>query len=580
MKLRKLFWNQTTAIKTFPISHILLLILTIIWIWEIEWFIDLDSPDLILSLTLTFIISCYWPLFLIHSNLKKKNIINRTLQIWTIIIWWIYFLILHNTELDNLTYSESLPYLRILPLAILWITLIIAILHRKSESKIRFSWTNLFLAIIFGWIAWSIILWWISGALASIETLFDVDIDSDLYADIWIISEILLAGSFIFNFYLTFTENLNQKPDFEIKPSRLRKIFWSFIFLSLALIYLAIFAAYWIKILITWIRPKWIIVRLWIWYFTLWIISSYLIYPDKTRIHEIINKVLYISFILMSFMMIWAIVKRINQYWITINRCFVCYIIAFIISFSALSLIFTHKRLLSFVSTLWILAFLAVYGRPINVNHISFTSQVNRLETLLSKQNITLPLDKWDLKDADEEPTKLIIWTLDWLVENYNKDKIINKIINFEYEDRYRSSRSNIREFLGVDTDYDTYYPTYKYRDYYQHSDDKSINVSWYSNIYNFEKYYGEIENMTLKLKIDSQNYEFDLSNYADQLKEKADLQEKSDLSDEEKNTIQQPALTLKEDNYKLVITSFNLEENKEWWNLKFNRLNWYILIK
>jgi hypothetical protein len=69
---------------------------------------------------------------------------------------------------------------------------------------------------------------------------------------------------------------------------------------------------------------------------------------------------------------------------------------------------------------------------------------------------------------------------------------------------------------------------------------------------------------MTLKLKIDSQNYEFDLYNYADQLKEKADIQEKSNLSDEEKNTLQQPALILEEENYKLAITSFNLEENKE----------------
>ena len=331
MKLKKLFWNWTNAIKTFPISHILLLVLTIIWIWENEWFIDLDSPDLVLSLILAFIISCYWPLFLIHSNLKNKNLINRILQIWSIIFWWLYYILLHNIDLDNLTYSEWLLYIRILPLTFLWIPLIIALLHKKHEQKIRFSRTSLFIAIIFWWIAWSIVRWWISGALASIESLFDVDIDSDLYTDIWIISEILLAGSFIFNYYLTLTGKINQKSDFEINHSRLRKIFWSFIFLPLALIYLIIFGAYWIKILITWIRPKWIIVRLWIWYFSLWIISSYLIYPDKTKVHEIINKILYVSFILMSFMMIGAITKRINQYWITINRCFVCYIIVFII---------------------------------------------------------------------------------------------------------------------------------------------------------------------------------------------------------------------------------------------------------
>ena len=190
MKLKKLFWNWTTAIKTFPVSHILLLVLTIIWIWEVEWFIDLDSPDLVLALILAFIISCYWPLFLIHSNLKNKNIINRILQIWSVIIWWLYNLILYNIDLDDLTYSESLLYIRIIPLAFLWIPLIIAIFHRKEESKIRFSWTNLFVSIVFGCIAWSIIRWWIAGALASIEALFDIDIDSDLYADLWFISDI------------------------------------------------------------------------------------------------------------------------------------------------------------------------------------------------------------------------------------------------------------------------------------------------------------------------------------------------------------------------------------------------------
>ncbi len=578
MKLKKLFWNRTNAIETFPTSHILLVILTIIWIMQIEEIIDLDSPDLILALIFAFIISCYWPLYLIHSNLKNKNLINRILQIWSIILWWLYYTVLYNINLDNLNYSESLLYIRILPIALLWIPLIIALLHKKTESKIRFSWTSLFIAIIFGWIAWSIVRWWISGALASIKALFDVNIDSDLYADIWFISEILLAWSFVFNYYLTLTEEINKKSEYEIKPSRLRRIFWSFIFLPLALIYLAIFWAYGIKILITWIRPKWIIVRLWIWYFALWIITSYLICPDKTTAHEIINKVLYVSFILMSFMMIWAIAKRINQYWITINRCFICYIITFIIIFSVLSLIFTKKRLLSFVSILSILAFLSVYGWHINVNHISFNSQVNRLETLLTKENISLPLTEWVLKDTGEESTKLIMWTLDELVENYDKDKIINKIIDFEYEDKYRSSRSRIREFLGVNADYDYYYPTYKYRNYRQYWE-KSIDVSWYSKILNFTKYYDGIENMFLKLQVDNQEYTLDLSSNLDELKEKANLYAKSDLTDEEKEILKGPALIVSEENYKIVINWFSMEENKEW-KTNFTNIEWYVLIK
>ena len=457
MKLKNLFWNWTNAIKTFPISHVLLLVLTVIWIWEVEWFLDLDSWELVVALVFAFILSCYGPLFLIHSNLKKKNLINRIFQIWSIVLWWIYYMLLCSVDLDDLKYSQILPYLWVLPLAVLWILLIIAILHRKDEQKIRFSWTNLFIAMVFWSIAWSIIRWWISGALAAIEALFDVYIDSDLYADIGFISEILLAGSFVFNFYYTFTENLNQDSDFEIKPSRLRKIFWSFIFLPLALIYLAIFGAYWIKILITWVWPEWIIVRLWIWYFALWIASSYLIYPDKTKVHEIINKILYISFILIAFMMIWAIVKRINQYWITINRCFVCYIIVFIIVFSVLSLIFSNKRLLSFVSTLGILGLVSVYWWILSVSYISFNSQVNRIETIADKYNLTLPLTEWALKDMDDKDSRSILWALEELVENYDNDKIINKLVDHEYDGWYWSAMRDIQQFLGVENEYDYY---------------------------------------------------------------------------------------------------------------------------
>ena len=578
MKLKKLFWNWTNAIKTFPVSHILLLFLTILWIWEVEWFIDLDSGELVFATVLAFIFSCYGPLFLIHSSIKKVNIINRIFQIWSIILWCLYYILLYNINLDDITYSEWLLYIWIIPLALLWILLFIALFHRKEGSKIRFSRTSLFISLVFWFIAWSIVRWWISGALASIEALFDINIDSDLYEDIWFISEILLAGSFVFNYYLTLTENIN-KSDFEIKPSRLRKIFWSFIFLPLALIYLAIFGAYGIKILITWIWPKWIIVWLGIWYFVLWVISSYLVYPDKTKVHEIINKILFISFILIAFMMIWAIVKRINQYWITINRCFVCYIITFIIIFSLLSLIFTNKRLLSFVCTLGILGFIAIYWRPVNVNHISFNSQVHRLENLVSKENVSLPLNEWDLKDADEESTKLIMWVIDELVKNYHKDKIINKIINFEYENSYRSSRSEIREFLGVNSDYDYYYPTYKYRSYNSYDRTKWIDISWFVKLYNFEKYYDGVENMILKFEIGWEKYEFDLSNHIDELKEKSDIYAKSDLTEDEKNILQSPALVLEDNNYKLVIIWFSMEENKEW-KLSFNNIRWYLLSK
>ena len=53
-----------------------------------------------------------------------------------------------------------------------------------------------------------------------------------------------------------------SKTDFELLSTRLMRIFGSYIFLPLAMVYLLIFVAYGLKILITGMRPKGIIVWL------------------------------------------------------------------------------------------------------------------------------------------------------------------------------------------------------------------------------------------------------------------------------------------------------------------------------
>ena len=216
MKLKKLFWNWSNAIKTFPISHILLLAISLILIWNIEWSLsDHFTYRNLIALSFTFLLSCLWPIIKIHSNYKNKNAINWILQIAALILWWIYYFIL--TRIDNVfnaTYSEWLLYFWVIIIATLCIPLLIALLHKDQEPKIRFSRESLITSIIFGWIAWSIVRWWIAWAFWSIEALFDVNIDSDWYWYIWVLSDILLAWSFVFNYYLTFLMWMNETNDF------------------------------------------------------------------------------------------------------------------------------------------------------------------------------------------------------------------------------------------------------------------------------------------------------------------------------------------------------------------------------
>jgi hypothetical protein len=79
-----------------------------------------------------------------------------------------------------------------------------------------------------------------------------------------------------------------------------------------------------------------------------------------------------------------------------------------------------------------------------------------------------------------------------------------------------------------------------------------------------FEKSYGKMNDFTLNIEIDDQEYKVDLTDYLEELKEKSDIYAKSELTDEEKELLRNPALVLTESDYKVIIDSFGIEENRE----------------
>jgi hypothetical protein len=74
---------------------------------------------------------------------------------------------------------------------------------------------------------------------------------------------------------------IEQDEDIDIEDSRIRKIFGVYIFLPLAFVYLAIFLAYGIKILVSGVWPKGIIVMLGIGFFVRGVLTIYATFPQK-----------------------------------------------------------------------------------------------------------------------------------------------------------------------------------------------------------------------------------------------------------------------------------------------------------
>lgn len=391
-KLLSIFWNFINTFKKFPITHIILVFLTIVACFGVKNrdIFTIANEKLYLAWWLAFIFSLFWPLrFEKSESTKKSNTINILSQLCSILIWIVYLFIIRNINFNYISYSSAITYFWILPIAFVALLWIIALKYKDQEKKTVFCYTNIVLSIIFGWIIGLILRWWLSGAIRSIATLLFNNIQDTrhIYWYIWCISMILMATSFGLNYYL-----IKNSYDHEIQPSRVNRIFWSYIFLPLTLLYLVIFLAYWIKILVTWIWPKWVIVWLWFGYYALGILAIVSTYLESNKTYKTLYKIILWSFILVGFMMIYAIYQRIQQHWVTINRYFVCAGITIIIWTSLLSLLFSKKKFLTFLCVIFIVSIIWVYWWPLSAKQVSLNSQLKELHNLLQNEKLELPL--------------------------------------------------------------------------------------------------------------------------------------------------------------------------------------------
>lgn len=577
LKIKKLFGNIWNSIKAFPLSHLLLLsltVFTIIWIYG-DWTQNLRN--LMISNCLALLLSAFYPIYALHVWDKGKSKLKFWLWIIIPILAFVaYYLILSNVTWD--TYAENIKYFGIFVLVVIWLFLLIAIISQKKQWQTWYSWLSLVLTPVLWAIACWVIWWWISWALASVEALFDVYIESEVYQVVRAISWLLISWSFMINYFQYLISNEWKIQDSNMWNSRLRKIFGNYIFLWLTIIYISIFVAYAIKILVTWVWPRWIIVWLWIWYFVLWLITTFLMHPQDNKFSNITAKSIDVSCLFTSCMMIWAIAKRIIQYGVTINRYFVCWVILLIVVYSILSLIKTEKRWLILSWTLFWIALLCMYW-PINAKHISLISQTKRLNNLLATNNIELPLLTWSFENLTWDDADKLYYLFDELLDNYdikdwNKWYFTSQTTNdFDLESLY-SKRTSIMKYLWLS------YPEYKGRyDYngdfveniYYHTNTNKfmtpLDVSWYSKFYDIDAWWDDskLEKNVFTYQKDWYVYTLDLNLY------KEDLISRHDTGDD--------PLIIETDSDKLMIMWFN-GELKNWEELTITSFYGYLLVK
>lgn len=526
-KLLKILRNWGKTFQLAPISYLLLAGLTGYVVWLISTkFMPFGSRDethiaVIWGLLFAFIFSCYGLLFQI--NRSKKTTKHRWISLWlqTLALpigYGIYrwFLFLINVWEESWSGFYQVQSMTAWGLLILGIFLLIGFLWRKREKGTWISWNIFLQSIWLGGLA-SLVLWiGISGSIFSIDKLFFEDLfQGRIYEYLAAVCFIFVNGTFILNYYnysLEETIPKDEKSDFSLLPSKVRKIFGNYIFLPLTILYFLILFAYVIKIAITGIRPKEIVVYMGTGYFAFAILCYYFIYPEESSFFDKLKNCILISFFFVGGLMSYAIGVRINQYGLTMRRGIIILIVICILLYPLLGLLFKNHRLSLLMYTIvWVFG-VGIFG-PVNIDQLALSSQLSRLNHLLAEENIQTPLGSWALSWLTGESVYQISEKISYIADNYLSAGM-NQILEEKdiCKEDFRRCSPYVKVYLGIDHNdiqYDFDRTPSRASEYLSFVSRDPIWESWldikeYSKIYDVSKSPFEVESAGKTTTIDS----------------------------------------------------------------------------
>src|SRR6185312_15252406 len=224
-------------------------------------------------------------------------------------------------------------------------------------------------------------------ALLALEKLFNIDINSDTYFDLWI----WLAGVFNTWFFLSgFPRKFNELDFYTDYPKGL-KIFTQYILLPLVTIYMVILYAYMFKIIFAAQWPVGWVSYLVIGFSTGGILSLLLIYPIRNHENNkwilIFSRFFYFALFPLILLLFFAVKRRISDYGVTEQRYFILVLALWLLFISCYFLVSKAKNIKVIPISLCLLALASSFG-PWGAFAVSLSSQKQQLEALLNKYSI------------------------------------------------------------------------------------------------------------------------------------------------------------------------------------------------
>lgn len=473
-----------------------------------------------------------------NSNSPKKyNIIFGALA--TVLLVLLYF----TFPTSDSTQNTTVPYVRYAIYNVA-IHLLVSFIPFLSKGQLNGFWNYnkiLFLRILASVIYSAFLYIGLSMALASLDWLFDVKIDGEIYGQLYVV----IMGLFNTWFFVSgIPKRFDDLEDLKEYPKSL-KTFSQYVLVPLLALYLLILYGYVAKILIIWDWPKGLVSYLITCVSVLGVLCFLLLYPyghqsENSWIRKF-SKAYYIILFPLVAVLFMAIGIRLEEYGVTVNR----YMIVLLgIWLTIICTYFTiGKSNIKFIPiSLAIMITLTSFG-PWGMFTVSERSQASRLQTILEEGGILnegkiVNEVTWTAEDNDgydgwrddlEKDTLLndslhneVHSILNYLDDHHGMDLIrdwfeqdldsIVTVSNVEKERWSRLSEAKVyMESMGMS--YRHIYKSYaSYVDYDALKDDL-VTIRNFDYLMQFDKYHYDRKQITInKFTIDSVDYELNYS--------------------------------------------------------------------
>ncbi len=394
----------------------------------------------------------------------------------------------------------------------------------------------------------------LSLAVLSLDELFKIKINPDVYANLAVICYAIFAPVY----FLSNIPNKNEKQKQEYTFNKFFKILGLYILLPILGLYCLILYVYLTQIIVHWKLPNgWVSMLVSILSIG-GLICLMILYPlrmeNKNKIIKFFSKYFNLLLLPLLVLMSIGIYRRISDYGITIDRCYILIFNVWLYGISIYLFLSKAKHIKWIVVSFATVALLTSVG-PLSVFNVTKKALVKEIGQMLNEAKL---LENGKVIGSSRETKKLDVKTSNALAEkiSYVCDNFGNESLQKYFTNSIQNKTNlEINDFLGLESSVDNeeyFYATME--------NNQSIDIEPYKTLLPLE-YNGETETVFTsdEMKIIIDKYAIIVTQKAEKKPIVISLKEEYErLIKEKKDSYTAKEMSLTGENYKLVISNIS----------------------